>query len=115
MARWYAYCITHTLSSAFAGVELCHCAINVQEHCLRNVLCFTGVTNNFQRNAQHQLLVAVEENREGVALPLLEAGHELLVRQTLQLRRRQRFGKPKAWIERIQDCARFGSRKRGNG
>ena len=71
------------LSIAFAGVELCHCTINVQENGLRNVFCLTGIANNFQSNAQDQLLVAVEENREGVALSLLEAGHELLVRQTL--------------------------------
>jgi len=50
-----------------------------------------------------------------VAVSLKKKGHELLVRQTLQLRRRQRFGIPKAWIERIQERTRFGSRKRGNG
>jgi hypothetical protein len=74
------------LSIAFAGVELCHSAIKIQKNGLGNIFCLTGITNNFQSNAKDQLLVPVEENCEHVALLLLEAGHQPLVGQTLQLR-----------------------------
>jgi hypothetical protein len=74
------------LSIAFAGVELCHRAINIQENGLGNVFGLTGIPNNFQSDAKDQLLVPVEENGERVALPLLEAGHQPLVGRTLQLR-----------------------------
>jgi hypothetical protein len=73
------------LSIAFAGVELCHCAIKVQENGLRNVLRLTRVPDDFQRDAEDQPLVAVEEDSEGISLSFLKVGHELLVRQTLQL------------------------------
>jgi len=55
------------LSIAFEGVELCHRAINIQEHGLRNILRLAEVADNPQRNAQDQLLVAVEEDSEGIA------------------------------------------------
>jgi hypothetical protein len=74
------------LSIAFAGVELCHRAINIQENRLGNVFGLTGIPNNFQSNAKDQLLVSLEENGERVALSRPEAGHQPLVGQTLQLR-----------------------------
>src|SRR5271170_5936909 len=78
------------LSIAFAGVKLCHGTKNIQENGLRNVLRLTGIANNLQCDAQDQLLVAVEEDSERVALSLLQAGHKLLVRQSLELWHRQR-------------------------
>jgi hypothetical protein len=53
------------LSIAFAGVELCHGATNIQENGLRNVFGFTGIANNFQGNAQDKLLVAVKRGQRG--------------------------------------------------
>ena len=73
------------LSTAFAGVELCHCTINIQENSLRNLFRLTTIANNFQRNAQNELLVTVKQDCEGVFLSPLEAGYHLLIGQTRQL------------------------------
>jgi len=42
-----------------------------------------GIADDFQRDAEDQLFIAVEENRERVAQSRLEAGHELLIGQPL--------------------------------
>jgi RNase adaptor protein for sRNA GlmZ degradation len=86
---------------------LCHCAINIQENSLGNVFRFTRIPHNLQGNAKDQLLVPIEENCERVALSLLEADHEALVGQTLQLRRRHRLWMRNSWVDGIQKKARF--------
>jgi hypothetical protein len=40
------------LSIAFARVELCRCAIDIEENSLGNIFRLTVIANNLSRNAQ---------------------------------------------------------------
>jgi hypothetical protein len=81
-------------NSASRRVELRRAAENFQEDRLHQVFCLTRVPKDPQGNVQHQAMVPIEENREGIVVAVSQTLHQDFIRQLYKLRVKRELAPP---------------------
>src|SRR6266568_165506 len=104
------------LSTTARGVELYREFVNVHENGLHDIFRFTNVVKDFQRDVQDKAMIAIEEDTEGVIMPVAQMGHDqLIVKRTERVEREiARLINPEIGVRHVRSQALILLRRIGS-